>query len=347
MKIKFNLVSFVAIVVAFTIGAFTFSSISNSAQAKSSTKIELWVNKPQARVNGAMKWIDDSNKSVTPIIQWSRTMLPLRFIAENMGFSVDWDAKESKATVSDSGELSGTLTEAGSTSVLPLAEKFSLAFMKKHPKVRISYTGGGSSAGVKQVIAGTVNIGAASRDIKMSEADLYCHIVARDGVAVIVHKNQGINGLTLEQVAKIFAGEITDWKEIGGPAGRINVYAREEGSGTRDCFDEMVLAKFGKKLSPAIMTKKSNGEMQMSVQSDKSGIAYVSLGYMDGVKALMIDGKEPSVENCQKGIYPVVRRLYFLTKDTNNALTNAFMDFCRSTEGQQIVKSEGFIPIVK
>jgi hypothetical protein len=105
MKVKFNLVSLVAIVVAFTIGAFSFASISNSAQAKSPTKIELWVNKPQARINGAMKWIDESNKNVTPIIQWSRTMLPLRFIAENMGFSVDWDAKESKATVSDSGEL--------------------------------------------------------------------------------------------------------------------------------------------------------------------------------------------------------------------------------------------------
>ncbi len=347
MKIKMSLVSLVAILTAFSVVAVTFSAIVNYAQAKSPTRIELWVNKPQAKVNGTMKWIDESNKSVTPIIQWSRTMLPLRFIAENMGFAVDWDAKESKATVSDSGELSGTLSSAGSTSVLPLTEKFALAFMKKHSKVKISYTGGGSGAGVKQAIAGTVDFGASSRDITMAESDLYCHIIARDGVAVIVHKEQGINGLTLEQVAKVFAGEITDWKDIGGRPGRINVYAREEGSGTRDCFDSLVLSKFGKKLASSVMFKKSNGEMQMSVQSDKSGIAYVSLGYMEGVKALMIDGKEPSLENCQKGIYPIVRRLYFLTKDNNNPLANAFMDFCRSAEGQQIVKSGGFIPIVK
>jgi len=342
---KRNKILSVIVGIVAILGIASFMVPSNALTATAKTTIELWLNKPQAKVNGETRWIDDTNHSVTPISKWGRTLLPVRFISENFGLVTLWDAKESKVTVMQGGELAGTISEAGSTSVLPLAEKFALAFMKKHPKVRISYTGGGTGAGIKQSAGGTVDIGAASRDLKISEPDLMVHAIARDGVAIIVNKGIGITGLTIDQLGKIYAGQVTDWKDVGGKSGKINVYTREEGSGTRDTFQSMVLDPAGLKMSPACLAKKSNGEIQMSVQSDPNGIGYVSFGYTEGVKGLLLNGKEPTIENVKNGSYPISRRLYFLTKHNDNLLVQAFIAFCRSDEGQKIVSQEGYIQL--
>jgi phosphate transport system substrate-binding protein len=230
---------------------------------------------------------------------------------------------------------------------LPLTEKFALAFMKKHPRVMITYTGGGSGAGAKQCADGTVDIGATSRELKISEADLVSYPIARDGVAVIVNNANPVTGLTLEQVAKIFAGEVTDWSKVGGEAGTIRIYTREEGSGTRDCFEHKVTKEHGKKITPYAVTKKSNGEIQLAVQGDAAGIGYVSLSYIEGVKAIDLEGVPCSVETCKGGEYPIVRRLYFHTKGTPSELEKAFIDFCRGSEGQNIVTEMGYIPLVR
>lgn len=240
--------------------------------------------------------------------------------------------------------FSGVIREAGSTSVLPLAEKWALAFMEKHPNLEITYTGGGSSAGVKQSAAGTVDIGAASREIKITENDLIPIPVARDGVAVIVNENNPIQGLTLEQITKIYAGEIVNWSEVGGNDLQITVYGREEGSGTRDCFDSVVLKKLS--VSPTALAKKSNGEVQIGIQEDASGIGYVSLGYINGVKSLLVNDVECTIETCQQGTYPIVRRLYFITQTIPSDAVNAFLNFCRGEEGQKIVAENGFVPLV-
>ena len=248
----------------------------------------------------------------------------------------------SNNTSPGTGELSGKITEAGSTSVLPLAEQFALAFMKKHPKVTITYTGGGSGAGAKQATDGTVDIGATSRGIKMKEADLISYPVARDGVAIIVNSANPVNDLSMEQAAKIFEGEISDWSAVGGNAGSITVYNREEGSGTRDTFESFVTEE----VIASAITKKSNGEIQTALQSDSAGIGYVSLGYIEGVKPLSIDGTECSIATCQSGKYPISRRLYFNTKSAPDEPVKAFIDFCRSTEGQKIAAELGYIPLV-
>ncbi|HXK52240.1 MAG TPA: phosphate ABC transporter substrate-binding protein [Caldisericia bacterium] len=240
--------------------------------------------------------------------------------------------------------FSGVIREAGSTSVLPLAEKWALAFMEKHPNLEITYTGGGSSAGVKQSAAGTVDIGAASREIKITENDLIPIPVARDGVAVIVNENNPIQGLTLEQITKIYTGEIVNWSEVGGNDLQITVYGREEGSGTRDCFDSVVLKKL--EVSPTALAKKSNGEVQIGIQEDASGIGYVSLGYINGVKPLLVNDVECTIETCQQGTYPIVRRLYFITQTIPSDAVNAFLNFCRGEEGQKIVADNGFVPLV-
>ena len=243
-------------------------------------------------------------------------------------------------------ELSGKITEAGSTSVLPLAEKFALAFMEKYPKVTVTYTGGGSGAGAKQCAEGTVDIGATSRELKLKEADLVSYPIARDGVAIVVNNANSASDLTLEQAARIFAGEITDWNEVGGKAGKVTVYTREEGSGTRDCFEHGVTKKYGKKITAAAIAKKSNGEIQMAIQGDAAGIGYVSLGYIEGVKALDLNGVKCSMETCKSGKYPIVRRLYFHTKGTPSEMEKAFIDFCRGAEGQKIVEDMGYIRLV-
>ena len=240
-------------------------------------------------------------------------------------------------------ELSGTITEDGSTSVLPLAEAFALRFMELHPRVKVIYGGGGSGTGAKDCTKGQVDIGATSRELKISEADLISYPIARDGVAIIVHKDNLVDKLTLEEVAKIYAGEITNWKDVGGKLGKIRLCSREEGSGTRDVFESKVMKE--KDISKRAIYKKSNGEIQTAVTSDPGSIGYVSLGYIEGAKALCIEGVECTMENCKKGDYPIVRRLYFHTKDTPNELVKAFIDFCRSEEAQSIVEELGYIPL--
>jgi len=250
----------------------------------------------------------------------------------------------------DEVELSGTIKEAGSTSVLPLAEEFAIKFMNLHPKVRVETGGGGSGAGVKQCAAGTVNIGAASRELKITESDLISYPIARDAVAIIVNSANPISQLKIEEAAKIFAGELANWKELNGEDKEITIYAREEGSGTRDCFEEKVMKD--RDISDDAILKNSNGEIQGAVATDVAGIGFVSLGYVSGVKALSLwvekEGNyvECTLENCQKGSYPIIRRLYFLTRESPSDLEKAFIDFCRSPERQQFISEKGYVPLV-
>jgi len=242
-------------------------------------------------------------------------------------------------------ELSGKIREAGSTSVLPLAEELAVEFMKLHPRVRVETGGGGSGAGVTQCAAGTVEIGAVSRDIKITEPDLITYPIARDAVAIVVHAGNPITGLTLDQVARIYSGEITDWSQVGGKAGKIVIIAREEGSGTRDIFEERVMKE--KKITAHAILKIYNGEIQMAVSQEASAIGFVSLGYISGLKALSIDGVACTIENCQKGTYPLVRRLYFLTRSTPSGAVKEFIDFARSPQGQEIAQNLDCVPLVQ
>ena len=274
-------------------------------------------------------------------------MLSIGFVAVGCGTKNNQSESSGITETAKAPTYSGVIREAGSTSVLPLAEKFALAFMEKHPNLEVTYTGGGSGAGVKQCAAGTVDIGAASREVKMTEKDLISYPIARDGVAVVVNEGNPVSDLSLEQIAKIYAGEITNWSEIGGSDLKITVYGREEGSGTRDCFDHKVLKSFGLKITVNALSKKSNGEVQIGIQDDVSGIGYVSLGYVSGLKALSIGGDVCSFETCKDGSYPIVRRLYFITREAPDDAVRAFINFCRSNAGQTIVENNGYVPLVK
>jgi phosphate transport system substrate-binding protein len=241
-------------------------------------------------------------------------------------------------------ELSGTITEAGSTTVQPLAEKFANAFMEMYPKVTVTIQGGGSSVGVTSADEGTVDIGAASREIKPDEPPLVKHILCRDGIAIITDPASTVSGLTKDQVRQIFAGEIPNWSQVGGPNKDIIVVAREEGSGTRAAFEELVMGE--SLITNMAILQPSNGALRTTVATTPNSIGFLSFGYLDAsVKALAIDGVEGTVENAKSGSYPIIRPLYFLTKEEPTGIVKVFISFCTSSVGQAIAVGEGYISV--
>jgi phosphate transport system substrate-binding protein len=244
-----------------------------------------------------------------------------------------------------SGGNESTITEAGSTTVQPLAEKCAQVFMSENPDVSITIQGGGSSVGVKSADEGTVDIGAASRELKDSEPALVKHLLAKDGIAIACNPSNNVTGLTKEQVKEIYAGTITNWSDVGGPDEDIHVVAREEGSGTRAAFEEMVMGEETLITETAIL-QPSNGALRTTVASDPMAIGFLSFGYLDSsVKSISIDGVEGTKENALNGSYPIVRPLYFLTKEQPTGIVKEFIDFCLSTDGQKIAEEEGYIPV--
>ncbi|MBN1762062.1 MAG: phosphate ABC transporter substrate-binding protein PstS family protein [Methanomicrobia archaeon] len=247
--------------------------------------------------------------------------------------------------------LSGELTVAGSTTVLPINQECARLLMEANPDLRISISGGGSGHGVKSVGAGEIDIGAASRDVKAAEMEQYPDLkpvaIGKDSVAIVLHPSNPVNELTLEQVAKIFSGEITNWKDVGGTDAAIRVLTREEGSGTREVFETYVMTPFDKEVAGAASVKSSNGEVRATVSSDSRSIGYLSLGYVDSsIKTVTIDGVEPTVENVHSGVYPISRNLYLITKGEPSALEQTFIDFVLSSEGQEVVEDVGYLRVV-
>jgi len=240
---------------------------------------------------------------------------------------------------------SGTVTEAGSTTVQPLAEKLAAAFKQKQPDARVIIQGGGTSVGIKSVKDGTVDIGAASRELTPDDPPLAKHLLARDGIAIVTGPNNSVTGLTKAQVRDIFGGIITNWKDVGGPNHEIHVIVREEGSGTRTAFQDLVMG--GVKVMSRAIQLPANGAIKTAVASDTYAIGFISFGYLDtSIKSLAIDGVAATEPNAKNGTYPIVRPLYFLTKEQPTGLVKDFIDFCLSPDGQAIVTQEGYISVI-
>jgi len=245
-------------------------------------------------------------------------------------------------------ELSGTITEAGSTTVQPLAELLADGYMQKHPEVQVTIGGGGTAQGITSVNTGLVDIGAASRELKADDPQLVKHLLARDGIAIITSPDNPVDGLTKDEIRQIFGGIIKNWSAVGGPNAAIRVIVREEGSGTRAAFEEMVMAKPepAVQITSTALQQNTNVGVKTYVAGNEYAIGFISFGYIDNtVKALAIDGVEATEENAKNGIYPIVRPLYFLTKEAPTGLVKQFIDFCLSAEGQATVAEEGYISI--
>jgi phosphate transport system substrate-binding protein len=239
---------------------------------------------------------------------------------------------------------------AGSTTVQPLAEMLADAFTAANPDVRIDVQGGGSSVGVKSAGENQVDIGAASREVKDSELsdfpNLKVFTIARDGIAIVVHPDVAVEGLAKDEVRDIFAGEIANWSEVGGPDKAIVVVSREEGSGTRGAFEEMVMDDEGPVIADTAILQPSNGAVRTTVSTTPDAVGFLSFGYLDAsVKALKVDGVEPTEANAANGSYPIVRPLNMMTGEEPSGIVKAWLDFVLSAEGQAVVVEEGYISV--
>jgi phosphate transport system substrate-binding protein len=248
------------------------------------------------------------------------------------------------------GEASTTqLRVQGSTTIQPIAEMAKEMYEVSNPGVTVFVSGVGSSAGIEAVAAGTCEVGTSSRDLKPEEAGLGLvdTPIAHDAIAVIVNPSNPIEGLTREQVASIFAGEITNWREVGGPDLEIGIVNRDEASGTREAFSKIVLQK--KQFDPTAAVLPGTGQVRFVVAQSHGAIGYISVGFVDKtVKDLAVDGILPTEANIKNKSYPVSRLLHMLTKGEPKGLAKDFIDFVLSPEVQDtVVRDAGFLPMGK
>jgi len=236
------------------------------------------------------------------------------------------------------------LTLAGSTSIQPFADKWAEVFMEKRPGLGVNVQGGGSSAGIQACKSGACQIGMSSRELKGDEKDLYEIVVARDGLAVIVHPTNPVRGVKLAEVKQIFSGDLRNWKLLGGKDRAMTVVTREEGSGTRGAFQELVMGKT--RIYRGAVTEDSNGTVREIVAHDPYSIGFISLGLVnEQVRALELDGVVGNEANIRGGSYKLVRPFLFVSRGEPMGKAKEFVDFVLSEEGQALVKKEGLLPV--
>lgn len=236
------------------------------------------------------------------------------------------------------------LTLAGSTSVQPFAEQWADAYRARMPSALIQVQGGGSTAGVQAVLSGAAGIGMASRALTAAEAARVQGIpVARDGMAVVVHPANPIGALALADVRSIYAGERRSWRALGGADTAINVVTREDGSGTRAAFEELVMG--GRRITSTALVQDSTGSVRQMVAADPAAIGYISMGLVDAsVKAVALDGVAPGEAAIDAGRYPLVRPFLFLTVGTPGPEARAFIEWIVGPEGRELTRREGLLP---
>ena len=251
------------------------------------------------------------------------------------------------ASKTDSNKsLSGTISLAGSTSMQKLADALAETFMEANSGVTVTVEYSGSSAGIESLLGGSCDIGDASRNLKDSEKEggAVENIVAIDGIAVIVDKNNTVAGLTKQQLSDIYTGVITNWSEVGGSDTPVVVVGREAGSGTRGAFEEILKVEDACKYA---VECDSTGAAMAKVASTEGAIGYVSLDVLDdSVNALKLDEVEPTSDNIVAGTYFLCRPFVMATKgeiSEQSELVQAFFDFVKSDEGRAVIKAVGLI----
>ncbi len=251
----------------------------------------------------------------------------------------------SEASSAAAEELSGTLSMNGSTSMEKVIKAVNGAFMEKNKGVTVNLNLTGSGTGIQEASEGKCDIGNSSRKLKDEEAEkLDATVVGLDGIALVVNPANKLEDITLEDLAKVYSGEITNWKELGGDDKSIVVIGREDGSGTRDGFESIVM---GDKEPKYAQELESTGSVINAVATTDGAIGYASLANVDEtVKALKIGGVEATEENVKSGAYEVQRPFICATlKGSDNKLVKAYLDFILSEEGQALVLAQGAVPV--
>ncbi|MEO6904351.1 MAG: phosphate ABC transporter substrate-binding protein [Bacteroidia bacterium] len=250
------------------------------------------------------------------------------------------------------------ITIKGSDTVLPLAQKEAEEYMKKDSSASITVVGGGSGVGLTALVNGTTDIAMSSRHLKVEEKLKFLEnkkqieqtIIAYDALSIIVNPQNKINQLTREQLEKMFTGEITNWKEVGGYDEKVVAYSRESSSGTFEFFKEAVMNK--KNYAATVLSMPATGAIVQSISQTKGAIGYIGLAYETaGVKSISVSfdlGHNfimPSIAAAKDKSYPISRPLYYLYDKRNDGKVNAFINFVLSPQGQQLVSEIGYVPV--
>ena len=245
----------------------------------------------------------------------------------------------------------------GSDTILNVTQQLAESYMEGHKDARIAVTGGGSGVGIAAAINGTTDIAMASRNAKAKELKsaeeagnpLEEIVIGWDGLSVITHPSNPVNVLSKEVIGKIFTGEITNWNEVGGNDAPIILLSRDSSSGTHVYFKEAVVRggdkKSTKEYADATLYLPSNTAIVQEAATNENAIGYVGMAYMDEtVKALSVDGADPTVENVASKKYPIARELFWYVPTERSEVISNVVEFALSPEGQAIVAEEGFVP---
>jgi phosphate transport system substrate-binding protein len=248
-----------------------------------------------------------------------------------------------------------TIVVDGSTTVGPIAKAFAQYYMERNPDVNVTVSESGSGNGAKSLINSVCDVADMSRFMKEGEFQAAvkngvcptAHVVALDGIAVIVHPANPVSELTMEQVKDIYMGKVTNWKDVGGPSKPIVVVSRDTSSGTYETFEKLVMNK--EKIVDDAEYVNSNGAAREKVRTTQAAVAYVGLGYTDGVKPIKINGITASQETVISGRYPIARPLYMFTDGYPKLGSHVyfFVTLYLTEDGQEIIERTGFVPITQ
>jgi phosphate transport system substrate-binding protein len=246
----------------------------------------------------------------------------------------------------------GGIVIKGSTTVLPVAQAALEAYMKSHPGVNISLSGGGSGEGIKALMDKSTDIATSSREIKDNETaqakakgvNPVVHIVAIDAIVPIVNPKNKVKDLTIDQLSQIYQGKIRNWKEVGGEDLQIVVVSRDSSSGTFESWAHLVLN--GAKVTPKAQLQASSGAIVQTISKNRYAIGYIGIGYLNtSIKALTVGGIQATAETAVSKQYPIARPLYMYTNGEPQGETAGYIKFVLSPAGQKLVAKEGFVPL--
>ncbi len=253
--------------------------------------------------------------------------------------------------ISSSLVMADQLVIKGSTTVLPIAQKVSEAFMNDRG-VSVSLSGGGSGNGIKAMLDGTTDIAMASRFIKAKEVEQACtkgvhpvpFRIALDCIVPVVHSKNPVSDLTLTQLKAIYQGKVTNWKELGGDNQEIVIVSRDSSSGTFEVWGDIVLD--GDRVSPRALTVASNGAAVQTVSKTKGAIGYIGLAYLnDSLKQVKVNGVIGDEATTQSGQYLISRPLFMFTSSWPEGMALDYINYIFSAKGQKLIQEVGSIPV--
>ena len=260
--------------------------------------------------------------------------------------------KPPQAATQSTDKFQGKLVLTGSSTVAPLAAEIGKRFESGHPGVRVDVQTGGSSRGITDARQGLANIGMASRALKDEEKDLQAFSIARDGVGIILHKDNPVQSLSDKQVVDIYTGKIKNWQEVRGKDAPITVVNKAEGRSTLELFAHYFKIKNSDIKAQVVIGDNEQGIK--TVAGNPNSIGYVSIGTAEHnaasgvpIKLLPVGGVAASTENVQNGSFPLSRPLNLVMKNQPQGLEKDFIDYARSPQVQDIVKEQNFVPLSK